>query len=174
MKRTMKAGTLLLAMAALVLATGCPAPKPIPKDEKKPDKAGEAKAHDEHAHEGPHGGALAEWGEEEYHAEFTVDHGKKEVRVYILGPDCKTPVPIAADKVLLSIRKPAFQVELRPQAQKNDPKGKASCFAGTHDKFGVEQEFEGTISGEVDGKPYAGDFKEEAEGHDHKHEKKTK
>ena len=36
----------------------------------------------------------------------------------------------------------------------------------THANFGTQQEFEGTVSGEVDGKPYLGDFKE-AEHDDH-------
>ena len=55
--------------------------------------------------------------------------------------------------------------------QDGDPKGKASRFVATHDSLGKEQEFEGTVSGEIDGKPYAGDFKEEPHA-DHKHGKK--
>jgi hypothetical protein len=62
-------------------------------------------------------------------------------------------------------------VDLKAVPQDGDPAGKSSRFVGKHDSFGKEQEFEGTMSGVVDGKPYAGDFKEE-EHKDHKHEKK--
>jgi hypothetical protein len=38
---------------------------------------------------------------------------------------------------------------------------RSSRFVGKHEKIGVEQEFAGTIVGEVDGTPYTGDFQEE-------------
>jgi hypothetical protein len=71
--------------------------------------------------------------------------------------------PIEAATLLLSIKSPQFQAELKAAPQKEDPAGKASRFSGKHEKFGKEQEFEGTLSGEVDKTPYAGDFKEEPE-----------
>ncbi len=49
--------------------------------------------------------------------------------------------------------------------EENDPDGKASRFIGTHEKLGVVQEYEGSLTGVIDGTPYTGDFKEEA--HDH-------
>lgn len=169
------AGTMVLA--ALALLTGCPSPD-AGKDKGKGKAADKAvkgdkekdKDKEEHAHEGPHKGAIAEWGNEEYHAEFTVDHKAKSVKVYILGPDVKKPAPIKTDKVMLSIKKPAFQVELKADKQGGDPEGTASVFVGKDDRFGVEQEFEGTISAEVGGKQYAGDFK--AKDDDHKDKKK--
>jgi hypothetical protein len=118
---------------------------------------------------GPHGGAVGDWGGGKYHFEFTVSHPKKEARVYILGADEKTPVPIQAKdgKLSLSITgvktKDTFEVTLKAEPQKGDPTGKASCFVGTHEKLGVEQEFEGTLSGVANGTPYTGDFKEEPE-----------
>ena len=45
---------------------------------------------------GPHDGTVADWGGGKFHVEFTVDHGKKEGTVYILGADEKTPTPIDA------------------------------------------------------------------------------
>jgi len=129
---------------------------------------GEAK--DDHDHgAGPHGGTIIEFGK--YHAEFTVDHGKKQATVYVLDGKVKNAVPIAAVKLLLSIKSPQFQADLVAVPQDGDPKGKASRFVATHDNLGKEQEFEGTVSGEIDGKPYLGDFKEE-EHKDHKHDKK--
>jgi hypothetical protein len=150
---------------ALGLASGCSdSGRTSPR--KETHAAKETQKH-EHAHEGPHHGAIAEWGDAAYHAEFTVNHEKKEARVYLLGADSKTPAPIKASRVVLSIKEPVFQVELKPEPQSGDPAGTASCFVGQHEKLGVVQEFAGTISGEVNGKPYAGDFMEDHAGHDH-------
>src|SRR5262249_30899832 len=99
------------------------------------------------------------------------DHKAQEATVYILGGDAKKPAPIAVEKLTLSIKNPQFQLELKAVPQEGDPTGKSSRFTGKHENFGKEQEFEGTLSGVVEGKPYAGDFKEE-EPKDHKHEKK--
>ena len=165
--RKLKITTLVMMLLGLAIFAGClqetsSPPGPEPKAAKK----GDAKE-SEHSHtEGPHGGPLAEWGAEDYHAEFTVDHSAREATVYILGSDAKTPAPIRADKILLSINKPSFQIELAATPQDSDPKGKSSRFVGKHAHFGKDRLFAGTISGEVDGKPYAGDFKEERHNHD--------
>ncbi len=169
----------LMVLAALTLTGGCSGKKDSePKADAKVGKDGDAKAgqpdkngkHDHPAHgAGPHGGAVGDWGGGKYHFEFTVSHPKKEARVYILGGDEKTPAPIKAKDGQLSLSvkgvktKEAFQLLLKAEPQKGDPEGKASCFVGTHDKLGVEQEFEGTLSGVADGTPYTGTFKEEPE-----------
>lgn len=49
-----------------------------------------------------------------------------------------------------------------------EAEGTASRFVGNHEKLGVVQEFAGSISGEVEGTPYVGEFQEEPHG-DHKH-----
>ena len=150
---------------ALVTALGCgDGPKDKPKPAAAKDK--EKPKHD-HPDEGPHGGPLAEWGEDEYHAEFTVDHKEKKAGVYIYGGDAKTPKPIDAKVVKLSLKRPVVQIELKPQRQKDDPEGKASLFVGTHEALAKEGDFQGTLSAEIGGKPYAGDFK----GHGHPHDK---
>jgi len=141
-----------------VLAFGCNRPAaPEPKGSKE-----------DHAHgEGPHGGAVADWGGGKMHVEFTVDHDKKEATVYILGSDAKKAAPIKAKdgEISASITgvkdKGTFEVTLKASPQTGDPEGKSSRFVGTHDKIGVVQEFEGTITGENDGTPYTGKFKEE-------------
>lgn len=115
---------------------------------------------DDHDHgPGPHGGTVIEL-EGSYHGEFVVDHGKKQAMVYILDSSAKKVKPVAVDKVLLSIKSPQFQLELKPSPLDTDPKGKCSRFVGTHDNLGKVQEFEGTVSFTHDGTPYAGDFKE--------------
>lgn len=161
----------LVAVAVLSLTLGCGGPSATnSKSDTKSAKAVKDGKSAGHTHGmGPHGGAVGDWGGGKYHIEFTVSHPKKEARVFILGSDEKTPAPIMAKDGQLSLRiksvktKEAFDVVLKAEPQKGDPEGKASCFVGTHEKLGIEQEFEGTVSGEADGTPYTGDFKEEPE-----------
>jgi hypothetical protein len=123
-------------------------------------KPTQAEGDDDHDHgPGPHQGTVIEL-EGSYHGEFVADHGKKQATVYVLDGSAKKVKPVAADKILLSIKTPQFQIELKPFPLETDPKGKCSRFVGTHDHLGKEQEFEGTISLTIDGTPYAGDFKE--------------
>lgn len=130
----------------------------------KPNGAGHA-AHGA----GPHEGVLADWGGGKFHVEFCVDHDKQEATVYILGDDEKTATPVKATSILLSITDPKFDIELAASPQEGEAEGTASRFVGKHESLGKVQEFAGTISGEIEGTPYAGDFKEEP--HDD-HEKK--
>lgn len=168
-------GTLALAASLGAFSLGCSKSPPANSNtaggestaaDTAKQEGSEAGGHDHHG-SGPHGGTVAEWGDGNYHIEFTVDHDKKESVVYILGGDAKTPVPVKADKVLLSINEPAFQVELLPQPLEGEAAGMSSRFAGTDDNLGKVQEFAGTISAEVDGTPFAGEFAESAEGHVH-------
>ena len=161
-----------LLLAALIVA-GCgqqkPADTPKDGDKKAEKKDGGKTKDDDHDHgPGPHGGTVIEFGK--YHGEFKVDHAKKTATVWILDGNVKNAVPVATDKLLLSIKTPQFQVDLKADPQEGDPKGKSSRFVATHDNFAKEQEFEGTVSGTIDGKNYLGDFKEE----EHKHDKDKK
>lgn len=127
----------------------------------------------EHGHEhghgaGPHEGTLLDWGGGAYHLEFTVDHGKKEATVYLLGSDEKSAAPIKADKIKLVINDPPTEMELTAKPLDGEEGGKSSRFVGTHDTLGIVKEFAGTISGEIEGTPYTGDFKEEPHG-EHNH-----
>ena len=152
-------------LLTLTLAVGCgeadkpaPAPATTPAAATTPAKA--APKHAAHG-EGPHEGAVADWGGGKFHVEFTVDHDKQEATVYVLGDDEKTAAPIKAATILLNINDPKFQVELAAAPQKGEAEGTASRFVGKHESLGKVQEFAGSISGEVDGTPYVGDFKEE-------------
>lgn len=113
---------------------------------------------------GPHEGTVADWGGGKYHVEFNVDHSKQEGTVYILGSDEKTPVPIAAESIEITIIDPIMQLSLKASPQDGDKPGTSSRFVGNHEKLGVVQEYAGTISGVIDGTPYSGDFKEEPHG----------
>lgn len=165
----MKPFSVLLACSALVYwATGC-GQTPAPITAPQPQAAAEDPGHD-HVHgAGPHGGTLTDWGGGAYHVEFTVDHDKKEATVYILGSDEKTPVPIKAQTIHLTINDPLAELDLAAMPLEGEPEGTSSRFVGTHETIGIVKEFAGTISGEVEGTPYTGDFKEEPHGADHKH-----
>ena len=165
----------LTSLATLLFAAGCgdPAPAPAPQNTTTPATTGTTPAEPagEHAHEhgeGPHEGTLADWGGGKYHVEFTVDHDKKEATVYVLGEDAKTTAPIKAKdgKLALSIEDPPIQTDLIAMPQEGDPEGTSSRFVGQHENLGKVQEYAGSISGEFDGTPYSGDFKEEP--HEHK------
>ena len=118
---------------------------------------------------GPHEGTLADWGGGKYHVEFTVDHDKQEATVYVLGSDEKSPAPIKTDKVLLSIGDPELMAELLPVPLEGETDGLSSRFVGKHENLGIVQEYAGTMSAEIEGTPYTGDFKESADGHEHGH-----
>ena len=162
-------------LLALTFTIGCDSTKtPAPKTT-TPPAASTPPAKDDHGHAhaghgaGPHEGALADWGGGKFHVEFTVDHDKQEATVYILGSDEKSASPIKTDKILLIINDPKFEVELAAAPLEGEAEGTASRFVGKHESLGIVQEFAGTISAEVDGTPYAGEFKEEPHGaHDKK------
>jgi hypothetical protein len=163
----------LAVVACLVGSAGCkpkttvPSPPTQPSSQEHEHAAGETDHEVEgHSHGvGPHDGAVADWGGGKYHVEFTVDHDKQEATVYVLGSDEKTPTPIAAEQIQLSIADPLMQVALKSAPQQGDPDGTASRFIGNHESLGVVQEYAGTITGVIDDTPYSGDFAEEA--HDH-------
>jgi hypothetical protein len=171
MKKLLGQFMLVATISAVTFTGGCEKAKdPVPAV-KNPSTTPAATKTSEPAKEtkhaahgaGPHEGAVADWGGGKFHVEFTVDHDKKEATVYILGDDEKTPSPVKAKdgELLLTVTQPAFQITLKAAPQKSDPEGTASAFVGKDDKLGVVQEFAGSISGEVDGTPYTGDFKEE-------------
>jgi hypothetical protein len=141
------------ALVAVLLA-GCSGNQPG-----QSPPTGNNKKHD-HPTEGPHHGALVEWGDEEYHPEVVFDREKNEVRVYVLGKNAKTPTPIGSDKITLSNTDPPFQVELKPSPNAKDPKGKSSQFVGALPDVPKDRRLGGTLAAVVDGKPYSGDFRE--------------
>lgn len=156
-----------LGLAAVLLAAGCSEPSTTTPSASSPSTTGTPAAKapagesEGHSHgNGPHGGTVADWGGGKYHVEFTVNHDKKEATVFVLGDDGKTAAPVKAEKISLSINDPAFQTDLMARPLEGETDGKSSRFVGTHDNLGIVKEYEGTITGEIEGTPYAGDFKE--------------
>jgi hypothetical protein len=173
MKKFQSSLTSLSAIGALAFVVGCggsqqPAPTGAPTAPAQPAAHSDDHSHSGHG-AGPHDGTLADWGGGKYHVEFTVDHDKQEATVYVLGDDEKTPSPVNAAEIQLSIRDPAMQVTLKAARLESDPAGTASRFVGNHESLGVVQEYAGTITGVIDDTPYSGDFKEEPHGA-HSHE----
>ncbi|MFH1302154.1 MAG: hypothetical protein ABIK07_13930 [Planctomycetota bacterium] len=157
-----------LLIAALIV-TGC-------ADKGSTDTAPEASAPspaaqteekhaDAHSHgTGPNGGVVFDMGK--YHAEFTVDHPKHECTILFLGADEKSPAPVAAKELTLSIKEtktkdgkvvPPMTVKMVPQDATD---AKASKFVGTDAGIGNVADFAGTVLGEIDGKPSQGEFQE--------------
>lgn len=84
----------------------------------------------EHPTSGPHGGALVELGDEEYHAEFIVKDKTNEVIIHILDSTAKKIVSISEPELLLNLKtagKPR-QYKLPASPVKTDPKGTTSRF----------------------------------------------
>jgi hypothetical protein len=162
-----------LVLALVVGWSGCSQPSAPTADSSAAtvDDHGHSHAPGEESHEhsapghahgvGPHAGTIADWGGGKYHVELTVDHDQQQATVYILGSDERSPTPIDASSIELSIIEPAMQVILQASPQAGDPEGKSSRFIGTDEKLGVVQEYAGTLTGVVDGTPYSGDFQEE-------------
>ena len=164
--------TSLIAIGAISFMVGCGGSQQPATATPQANREQSAEHSDDHSHSGhgagPHDGTLADWGGGKYHVEFTVDHNKREATIFILGDDEKTPSPIKAEKIQLSISDPVMQVTLKASPQQGDPGGSASRYVGNHKSLGVVQEYAGTITGVVDDTPYSGDFKEEPHGdHDH-------
>lgn len=153
--------TRLLPLLVVALAVGCGANStPLTSAPPSTPKPGHT-----HTDGGVAGGALVEWGAEEYHAEFTVDHKSSEATVYILDGSAKKVVAIPAKSITLSLtQSPPVVVKLVPKPQDGDPADQSSRFVGTHPALATEVRLAGSISGEVNGKKYTGDFKHEPAG----------
>lgn len=131
-----------------------------------PPKGGGGKE-EPHAHgKGPNGGVVFDLGK--YHAEFTVDHPKKSCTILVVSGDNKDakPLPVKAEEFTLSLKEsktkegkvvPAMTIKMLPTDAKD---GKAATFTGTDPGLGNVADFEGTVSGLIDGKPSPGEFKE--------------
>ncbi len=160
--------TLTLLILAAAIATGCST-----KDSAKPVAAkGDAHDHDHgHSHDhdhvhgaGPNGGVVFDLGA--HHAEVTFDHTKPECVVVILADDEKTPKAITATELLMVTKEaktadgktvPSMAISMKPV---DAAEGKATKYVGTDPGLANVADFSGTVTGEIEGKPSNGDFKE--------------
>ena len=166
--KTLGLGLLVLALAV----TACSQQRGTPPAKDKggtKDKAvakdGSGKKDDHAPHgKGPNGGVIFDLGK--YHAEFTVDHDKKECMILVLGSDEKTLTPVEAKELTVTTKEtktkegktvPPMTIKMLP---KDASDGKASKFVGTDPGLGNVADFEGTVVAEINAKPSQGTFKE--------------
>ncbi len=154
-------------LVAAVVVTGCSKPSttsPTAKDKENAKSGNKKEEHAPHG-KGPNGGVVFDLGK--YHAEFTVDHDKKECMILVLGQDEKTPTPVMAKGLTVTTKEtktkkgkvvPPMTIAMHP---KDESGGKATKFVGTDPGLGNVADFEGTVLGEINGKPSQGTFKEE-------------
>lgn len=157
----MNSNRLLRQAATVALLTAMSLGCSMPSDTKakKNNKDGE-EAH-VHPTEGPHGGPLAEWGDEKYHAELVLDAEKKQATVYVLDGHVEKAVPIEAKTITLTVQGEGspVQIVLNADPQEKDGEGKSSRFSATNDKFGEKLDPEKiNASAVIKGTPYQGHF----------------
>jgi hypothetical protein len=126
-------------------------------------------AHVDHHDEGPHGGTLIEFGNEEYHAELVHDEAARTVTVYVLGGDAKTSVAIAVPELTINLTHDgqAEQFKLAASADAKDAPGKSSRFVSSDAELVADLDHEGVkaeLAVTIDGKPYRAKI-------DHHHDK---
>lgn len=165
-------GTMLAALIVGLVSFGCEPGGQYKTAQQIKTEKGHA-GHDGHEHgaAGPHGGAIVELGDEEYHGEVVVDAKSHTLTVWLFGKDAKTPAPIAAEHVMVVDEKDA-----QHQLKAVDPKdGKASQFAlADAEKVGAIAKagyLHGELKLEVDGKPYRGNIDAHFDGSAHGDEK---
>lgn len=150
-----------------------PAAKPAAKSTEKA-KPAEKDTHD-HPSEGPHGGALIELGEEEYHAEIVMEEKTESVIIYVLAANAKDLVPIDATEVFINLKhgnKPE-QFKLKASATKTDPKGKSSRFVLKDEDLMHDlhhDDSQARLRLKIDGKSYSGKIAAADHDHDHEHD----
>lgn len=153
----MKYATIASSVYAVMflLAGGCTKPAAEMPAESAPPAAKVSS----HSHgSGPHGGVVFDLGS--HHAEFTVDHPKQEATILFFE------APVAATEFVLNIQETqtADGVKVAPMtvtmSATDATDGKASKFVGKDPGIGNVADFAGTVSGEIDGKPASGEFKE--------------
>lgn len=129
--------------------------------------------HDDHDHahpsEGPHGGALIELGNEEYHAELVHDEAVGTVTIYLLDSTAGNPVRIDAGEITInaSHEGQAEQFQLASNPKESDPEGQSSRFVSSDKELGEHLDHgEARLNVTIDGKPYSGKIPAD-HGHDH-------
>lgn len=137
------------------------------KDGKKDDKdKQDKKGEPEHSHIGPHGGNCAEWGEDDFHAEFIVDAANKKVIFYVLDGAAKAAPKNTDVSKIKDLQVSVKGGKGKPIELKHDPKMSSDkdgiAYTATDDVFAKPDGLKVNISGVVNDKPYAGDVEYKA------------
>ena len=130
-----------------------------------------AHEHHHHVHDAPHGGHLIELGEHEYSAEVVHDADKGQLIVYVLDAHAENAVPVALEQIEFAVEG-GETIVLVADSQEGDPQGKASRFLATGDAAAAITDIEGlhgTVTIEINGKPYSGELSHEHDHDSHEH-----
>jgi hypothetical protein len=143
-----------IPVLSLLLAAGCG--RDAPKGD-APAGGGHT-----HSHDAPHGGEIVPLGEDAGHAEILHDHDGGNMTVWILGPDAKTDVVVAAPEVQIAFQGKPVAVPLT--AVSPGPDGRSNQWKGSHEALKADP-WEGRIRVTIDGKTYQGPLEPPAHGH---------
>lgn len=152
-------------------------------DEKDSQASADAEhAHDhDHAH-GPNGGHILEVGEEQYHMEVLFDDKNRTLTAFILGPDAKTPYPIAGESIDfdMEIGDKEHEIPLAAKPLDGEKDGKSSRFVAegkaVPESIKKESDLNGHFHLDVGDNHFHVDLKHDDHGHgdhdhgDHKHD----
>jgi hypothetical protein len=171
MRRRSAFGGAVLAVVTVLWLAGCTGGSSTPAG--GGSKAAAEHDHDhEHAQHGPHGGHLMEIGEEEYHAEWTHDESGK-VTFYILGPEAKKEVPVAAAEITIDVKVGDHAPQQFQLAAVNPQDGKSAVFETVNQQLvGVLETLKSesvvaTLHVPINGKTYDQRIQEHEHGHEH-------
>jgi hypothetical protein len=166
MKASIAAAFALLGMIVFAGCSNQPAAPPPLASASQPGSTGKSA---EHGHQpGQHGGLIAEFGMDRYHAEVVFEKGGV-VKVYTLGKETTTVQEVDQQTLSAHVQTEeggeSLPVELQAQPQPGDPPGKTSLFVGKlpPDTAGKPLTLAGQIR--VDGQRYR--FRVEARAADH-------
>ncbi len=154
-----------LPLACLV-GSGCQPPSRSPQS--SADAAATRKQPMHRHGVGPHGGTVFDLGK--YHAEFVLDRQTGECHLHLLDDDEESPLAVPVKELILTIQSakagdgkslPQLTVTLAPLHQEQ---GKTTRLIGREPRLAGGAAFQGTIAGEMDGKPSLGRFTWEMSG----------
>lgn len=162
---------LLFAIALCLCFAGCSEPENTTDLDPSlpPDMVAETTESHAHPEHGPHEGELIELGMEDYHAEMV--HGADGISIYLLDSAATTTVPIASDKLVISLKHDGavktFDLAATPEAA--DPDGQSCRFVSADAELHqwLDDGAVGAITVEIDGKSFTGRVAHDHEGHDH-------
>lgn len=167
MKVLFTTSTAPLIVAACMLCGCGDSPDPNPISSGPVTTGGEGQYVHAHPSEGPHGGDLIELGNEEYHAELLDQDG---ITIYILDAFATQTTAIEAVDITINLSHdgtPA-QFKLTAAPTEDDPDGRSSRFTSADkelvEHLHEEENVEGTLVLQINGKSYRGKLTHEHEG----------
>jgi hypothetical protein len=143
MKKSSAFFSAIVCAGLLSVSAACSKKAPV-------ENAGPTTGHDHrHQHAAPHGGALVELGEEQFHLECVRDPEADTLTVYVLDAHAENFVRITARSIALSVRadgaKRTLELNAIANAATGETVGDTSAFAATADWIGKTDTFEAVI-----------------------------